>query len=70
MAPFPPRGQEGGRGRCIPHKVTHFKRVLAVRRVKYGSALLDDFYFLSYSFFIAALAERCFTPCLLNNLNE
>lgn len=40
MAPFPPCGQEGGgRGRCIPHKVIHFERVLAVKRVKYGSEL-------------------------------
>lgn len=59
MAAFPPCGQEGGgRGRCIPHKVIHFKRVSAVTRAKYGSELFDEFYFLSYSFLIAALAER------------
>lgn len=45
MAPFPACGQEGGRGRRIPHKVAHFIRVLAVKRVKYGSELLDVFTF-------------------------
>lgn len=70
MAPFPPCGQEGGRGRCIPHKVIHFKRVLAVKRVKQGSELLDEFHFLPYSFFIAALAEICCMPRLLKKLNK
>lgn len=65
MAPFPPCRQEGvvGCGRCIPHKLIHFKRVLVVRRVKYRSELLDVFFFLPslsqlYQRDVSALVEK------------